>query len=946
MRVLHRLRDVLALASLLAVAGAVAQAQDQAGRAEVVALNGQGQALLKQGDAVNAAKRFEKALDLAVKVLGAEDLNTAGLRNNLALAYQELGDYAKAEPLYVRSLEVTELKLDSDHPQLLHVLNNLALLYKLRGKYAQAEPLYQRCLEGKEERYGPSHEEVALTVNNLALLYEEMGQYDKAERLLQRSLKIWEDKHGPDHPEVATALNNLAELSKAKKDYARAEAHYQRSLRIWEKKNGPDDDSVAIASNNLASLYSATGQLDKAESLFQRSLKIWEGNHGKDHPHVAAALNNLGALREARGDYGRAELLYRDGLKIKEAKLGPDHPDVAASLKNLAVVYAARGDLDEALPTMDRSRRIMRRQVSRVLPGMSEVEQLTFLQANDRTHFHLALALGLAQPDIARAAATSAAWVLNGKAVAQQALAERTLLARDSHDADRADTVAELLLVRKQLATLTFQSPPPGQEDNYRQQLARLAAKEQEFAKQLGRAAGRPIVDTPWVEVDEVRRSLPADAVLIEIARFRFERFGTGGARAKPASHYAAWIIPPPGKEPVRVIDLGEANKIEAAVQDVRRALQQAPARIREVGEPESEQELHQRLRVLSGLVLEPLREHIGSSKRWLLSPDADLWLVPWAALPLPDQRYAIEKHEITYLVSGRDLVRVHPKVKTTRPMILADPDYDLGADTARAEAKKMLQGRADVATVRGVRLAHQLPRVPRLPGTAAEAKAIKPKLEQYAGEEASVFERERALEGVFKAVRSPRVLVLSTHGFFLEGQEVQPAERPGLEEKRPTWDTQGKPLENPLLRCGLLLAGCNNRDEATEGDEDGILTGLEIAGTDLRGTELVVLSACETGLGQVRNGEGVAGLRQAFQLAGARDVVATLWQIPDLDSARLMIDFFQNLADGQGKANALRSAQLARIAARRQRSGAAHPFFWAAFTLTGEGPRVPRADE
>jgi CHAT domain-containing protein len=378
-------------------------------------------------------------------------------------------------------------------------------------------------------------------------------------------------------------------------------------------------------------------------------------------------------------------------------------------------------------------------------------------------------------------------------------------------------------------------------------------------------------------------------------------------------------------------------------VREVRQGLRAArgtggkPGIIGQRGEPDAEKELRRQLEALARLVLHPLLDAIGQAERWVISPDASLWLVPWAALPLPDGKYAIEEHTIRYVVTGRDLVASPARAKTGRALVLADPDFDLRVRRGR---------RRDAGQLRSVLPGGGLPKVKRLPGTADEANAIAPSLARYCQRKPKVCTGQRALEGVVKAAARPRVLVLSTHGFFLEDQDAAVAPLPlrdgdrglTLLERPQPRGKKGKVLENPLLRCGLLLAGCNRRAETLKATgDDGVLTGLEIVGTDLRGCELVVLSACDTGLGQVRNGEGVAGLRQAFQLAGAQAVLATLWQIPDKETARLMRDFFARLADGKGKADALRAAQLALIKARRARYKAAHPFFWAAFTLTGQ---------
>jgi CHAT domain-containing protein/Tfp pilus assembly protein PilF len=969
-------------------AGAWAQGRDAARAAWEKA-----RALQEQGHDQEALIHYQKAVDLAVSMFGKEHVNTATIQKDLAGLYDHMGQFAKAEPLYQRSLEVYEARLGKDHIDVAKVLNNLALVYVAMGQHTRAEPLYQRSLQILEARLGKDHPDVSFAINNLAVLYFDMGQYAKAEPLYQRSLQIKEAKLGKDHTDVAKALNNLAILYRAMGQYAKAEPLYQRSLRIRETKLGKDHPAVAASLNNLAVLYQAMeqygraeplyqrnldileaklgkdhpevangllnlgtlyvdmGQYVKAESLYQRSLQIQEAKLGKDHPLVARCLGNLGHLYKETGQYAKAEPFCQRGLQILEAQLGKDHPDVANALNILAILHAATQEWNGAVAAMDRQRRAEARHVGRVLPILAAPEQLKFL-ATVEDRLGNALSLGLARRDDPDTLRRSAAWLLNAKGVAQQALTERALLERDATDPARRRVIGQLTAVRQQQAALALTAAKAGQEAERLRQLQELAERQQRLEQQLVQAGGTsPPKD--WVELDQLRAALPPDAVFVDIARFKVANFKAAGEKYWEPARYVAWLVPAKGQGDVRVIDLGEADKTDAAVEAVRKGLLAAQGSatqkslITEKGEADAEKELQPALAALAKLVLQPLREHIDSRQQWLICPDGALWLVPWEALPLDDKTYVIEKHTLRYLVSGRDLVTppFQGKVKSDGSVIIADPDFDIDPKEATALTAKLLGKQppkndgpvAALDNASGTRSASALGRVGRLPGTAAEAVAIKPKLQAYAGEEPWVYRGKNALEGVFKAFHSPKVVVLSTHGFFLPDQERKEPDRAGLDdEKRPVLTKEGKLPENPLLRCGLLLAGCNQAGAAKPGQDDGVLTGLEIVGCDLRGTELVVLSACETGLGQVRNGEGVAGLRQAFQLAGAQTVVASLWQVSDRDTALLMTDFFDGLAKGRSKAEALREAQLARIKAHRDRDGAAHPFFWAAFTVTG----------
>ena len=440
--------------------------------------------------------------------------------------------------------------------------------------------------------------------------------------------------------------------------------------------------------------------------------------------------------------------------------------------------------------------------------------------------------------------------------------------------------------------------------------IAEFEHTQQQLVNQLSKLGFGNESRENWTSIGSLIAKLPFKSRFVSIARFKQFDFAESHKQGKPvwlSARYAAWIVPPIGTGAVQCIDLGEADRIDKAVEQVRRHLTDSATQFGVRNEAELESELKTSLGELSKLVCQPLRPHLTEASELIVSPDGALWTVPWELMLTKDDKYLVESKRVRYVMSGRELVnRIPPRSVVGAPVIFADPDYDLNPTqllATKSADRFVLRSRDSV-------------RFPPLSYSAAEAAAIKPSLDSYLKQEAKTLLRTDAQEAAFKNLHRPRMLVMSTHGYF----------------------ETDKRITNPLLRCGLALAGCNNRKVATKsGKEDGILTGLEIVGTDLRGTELVVLSACETGLGDITSGEGVAGLRQAFQLAGAESVISSLWQVEDGETARLMKLFFENLAAGKSKSEALRQAQLTRIAARRARHGAAHPFFWAAFTLTGQ---------
>ncbi|WP_437841993.1 tetratricopeptide repeat protein [Sorangium sp. So ce1153] len=857
-----------------------------------------------KSDYAAAEPLFRRALAILEKALGPEHPNVITSLNNLALLLHARGDDAAAEPLYRRALARREKALGPEHPDVAASLNNLAGLLWAKGDYAAAEPLLRRALAIRVKTLGPEHSDVAQSVNNLASLLQEKGDYALAELLFRRALAIVEKALGPQHPDVATSLNNLASSLHVKGDYAAAEPLYRRALAIREKALGPQHPDVAQSLNNLGTLLHAKGDDAAAEPLYRRALTIREKVLGPEHPDVAQSLNNLAGLLVEKGEYAATEPLLRRALAVLEKALGPQHPNVARSLNNLARLLWASEAPTRALSLMQRAVAIHERILMSVLATSNERQKHAFAwTVQDETDATVSLHVR-ALPDDADAARLALTVLLQRKGRVLDAMTD--MLAQ-LHARGRQEDQAkldELASLRGELATRTLRGPAPGEDvshhsDTLAELLADIEVLEQDLAARYKALAA----ERRAVTVEAVQAALGPGSALVEVALFQPFDLHAKPDRRVGDPHYVAYVLHRTG-EPSWV-ELGPAAPIDALVAAGRALLSATDPRHAEAA------------RALDEKVMLPVRQLLGDAREVYLSPDGALNLVPFAALVDERGQFLLARYRFTYLTSGRDLLRLEvtqTESPRSSPLVIGNPAYDeAGAAPAGAASGR----RSDAMGAM---------RFGPLRWTEPEARAVKDLLP-----DARLLLDKDATEAAVKALAGPAIVHLATHGFFLAQAPAAPLapreDRPFLILLQPG---ALPPLpENPLLRSGLALAGANQRHS---GGEDGVLTALEVAGLDLWGTKLVVLSACDTGIGALSRGEGVYGLRRALVLAGADSQIISLWKVADEETQALMKAYYGRLSAGEGRSDALREVQLAMA---RQHL---HPYYWAAFIVGGSG--------
>jgi tetratricopeptide (TPR) repeat protein len=741
-----------------------------------------------QARQLEAETLYLRCLAIREKQLGKEDPAVGKVLNNLASVQAELGKPVEAEASYRRSLAISEKAHGPDHQGVLDPLHNLANFTAGQGKLAAAEALFLRALSILERAYGKEHPALADTLNDLAILYDSLGRFAEAEALCRRGLSLREKALGPDHPEMANSFITLANIYQSCAKLAEAVPLYLRALRIIEQALGKDHPRAALVLNQLANVYSMQERWADAEKLYERAIIIEEKTRGKDHPATARPLANLAKAYRSQQKYEAAQPLYLRALAIFEKANGSDDISTIRALHNLSGLYTCQHCDAEAAPWETRFRQSMRRFLLRELPNLSASEQHDYLSVHEKAYYQGSLSLGLRGRNNPAIAAASAEWLLNGKAISLEAQTIRGRLEREITDVEGKRLLAEIQSIRAQEAGLALSARAEGLAEQRQQLQSRRRDIEKKLAERSSAAAK---VANNWVELAEVRKGVPPGGVLIDIARFRVNQFNaktTVGVYTAP--RYVAWVVPALGAGEPRLVDLGLASKVDAAISDARTALENTPDRL-EKGDSEKklEAETTEKLAAVAKLVFEPLKPHLGTAKQLILSPDGDLWLLPWAALPDGKGGYLIDEHSLRFVVTGRDLIQQKSigKRETTPALILADPDYNSTPGDV-ALAARQLGAKPEDATASLTRSAGDdlrgVGRVKRLPGTAAEAKQAFEKLKTLTGQAPKLYQQVEASETIVKSARSPEVLVLATHGFFLKTQEAElpEGEVPGLD--------------------------------------------------------------------------------------------------------------------------------------------------------------------
>ena len=898
---------------------------------QAIALSGLARCYQATGNFIMADSLYKRVIAL-YGIEETSDPNYLNTLNNMASSHQDQGRWNEARHLLLRVKNVLTKEMAS-HPRLLvTALENIALMnlrlghnseaknqldsalaivepegkesldyglvnlsfgkyYQTVGEYTHAETAYRLANEIIVKIKGDNSILYSQAQNAFGLLLQTMGNFPAAEPLFQNSLRIYEINFGKGNREYSTVLQNLATLYQLEEKYDKAAPLFQEALEIDRKTLGEAHPQFATTLQNLATFYQKTGRQKEALPLLERVLATIEKSTGKNSASYATAVSNLAAMHQDNNNFETAEKFWKESVEIRKRVLGEAHPDYARSLYGMAALYHATGNLDQANAFYQPVIANYQKQIKDFFPALSEKEKSAFynkIKPAFDAYQDFCVEMIFKKPEASQQMIESLYNLqLGTKAILLNASNKVRTRILNGDNQELKDLYHQWLTTKETIVKLVSLSADERAKQPV--DLALLERTANEIEKKLSEKSALfsntfEKEDYSWKDVQQALK--PGEAA-VEIIRIK-KKF------IADSVIYAGLVLTADSQVPTMVVWL-YGMKLEGRFFKYHRN------NIR-----------HEQMDELSHKIFwQPLAEKISNASIVYLSCDGVFNKInPNTILNIESNQWVLETKVIRIVSNTRELAEKRTRgLPKTVGHIFGFPDYNLSKVDGAIGKKRALSQFYGFAS----------DEIPALPATERETEMIGDIL-TAANWKVSSFTKSEATEANVKLLDSPGLLHVATHGFFLSDLDVED----GLDK-----DDASEIVENPLFRSGLLLAGVSAARDAAQ-VEDGILTAYEAMNLSLDQTELVALSACETGLGEVRNGEGVYGLQRAFNVAGAKAVLMSLWQVDDAATQELMTTFYSLWLKEGDKHSAFRQAQLA------LKKKYPEPYYWGAFVLSG----------
>jgi CHAT domain-containing protein/Flp pilus assembly protein TadD len=852
------------------------------------------------GDYKTAKSLYRKATAIFKIKYGEKSQQYAVSLNNLARLYDVTGEFSPAESLYIEALKINKELSGEQNQEYAKTLDNLGVLYHEMGNYSLAEKFHLKALAIRRKVLGEENPEYAFSLNNLAALYYFLGNYSAAEPLFRQALSITKKRLGEKHPDYATGLGNLARVYAAINDYDKAESLTKEELKIKKEILGENNPSYALALDNLATLYYSMNKGPITGQLYKEALAIRKKTLGTEHLDYASSLMNLGLYNASIGNDATADSLYKEALIIRRKNLGEGHSDYIQTLKYQSDLYQLMGNYSAA---NELTLNILAKQkllLINKLDFLSEKELLEYLKQIESIFTSPYILLRhYYSPELMRAAYTSHL-LLKGISIQNtNSLANQMWQSKDSLLVKLwNDYKSNKLLLNKMLTLpITKRIINIDSLNNITNQ------QEKELLRQS--AAFRDMKDKLNTTWQDVRNNLLSNEAAVEFVRFHNLK---NEITTPDTVYYAAMLVRPHDTVPV-FIKLFDEGKLKSALNDFAyKATEQNSG---------SKIDNKRNIKInIYNLVWQPLEPYLPKTTTIYFAPDGLLHNLAFAAISYKKGSLLCDKYNLVQLTSTRQVII--KEINTRGPSSIAlfgginydkqntDTSISVSADPYSYVYQQNRSGDLDSFAY--------------LPNTLKEIGGIKRNME-LKQKKVSFYIGDKATEAAFRnmgGASSPEVIHLATHGFALPDNSKQKIN-----------GNTFKISDNPLLRTGLVMAGGNKgwKGKSQLDEDDGILTALEITSVPLQNTQLAVLSACETGIGEFRGSEGVFGLQRAFKIAGVNYIMASLWQVPDKETNEFMNYFYSQWLAGK----TIRQSFINTQQTMRKKYS---PYYWAAFTL------------